>query len=424
MHLQHSLRTTKVRPVDVSAEKHYILGRRDGLQLEVGVSVELCTASASRRHAVVAHDGGGGTYVQDLRSTNGTFMNGHRMEPKIWYPWKVGATVTFGIPGVDCEGATLVLSQTVPLTSEEAISAGLPTCVLKRGRDELLHVCDSAVTLRAGDGAMAASASADAATKRRRCSQVGAVSMQLHPASINSVPACRPELQLFPPVPQKPQRHEDRALLLAKQALVTASKPAVQEANQKKCDKCDGPHPTDVCPHFRKPRETHKDAWANYGNKSPLHMGGAGGNFVLRNARMVPQPGDGSCLFHSLCYGLNAASRDAGARASALRREVANFIARHPKLEIAGDTIEEWVRWDANTTCGKYANRMASGGWGGGIEMAACSLLKRINVHVYERQRSGQFKRISCFNHPSAPKASTVHVLYQGRMHYDALAVT
>lgn len=64
---------------------------------------------------------------------------------------------------------------------------------------------------------------------------------------------------------------------------------------------------------------------------------------------------------------------------------------------------------------------MAVGGWGGGIEMAACSRLKQVNVHVYEQKGGNNFKRISCFNNPKAVK--TVHVLYQGRMHYDALVV-
>merc|ERR1711990_672591 len=39
-----------------------------------------------------------------------------------------------------------------------------------------------------------------------------------------------------------------------------------------KCDKCDGNHATDACPHFRKPREKHKDAWANYGAKMLLEV--------------------------------------------------------------------------------------------------------------------------------------------------------
>lgn len=107
-----------------------------------------------------------------------------------------------------------------------------------------------------------------------------------------------------------------------------------------KCDKCDGPHLTDACPHFRKPREVHKDAWVNYGQKHPLQMGTDGGNYMLKNARMVRQPGDVSCLFHSLSFGLNGGVGNYCQNwASSLRRELAQFIAANPQLEIAGDTL-------------------------------------------------------------------------------------
>lgn len=146
-------------------------------------------------------------------------------------------------------------------------------------------------------------------------------------------------------------------------------------------------------------------------------MGGSGGNVVLRSARVIRQPGDGSCLFHSLNYGLAG-----GSTAQSLRREIASFVQQNPSLQIAGDTLEEWVRWDANSSPSDYARKMAVSGWGGGIEMAACSLLKNVNVHVYENVGRGcgaEFKRISCFDSPNAMK--TIHVLYQGGVHYDAL---
>lgn len=183
------------------------------------------------------------------------------------------------------------------------------------------------------------------------------------------------------------------------------------------CDKCDGKHPTDKCPYYKKEREGHKDAWANYNCKGgPHQMGNTGGNFVLKSARIIRQPGDGSCLFHSLNQGLNS-----GSSAQCLRREIAGFLQQNPSLQIAGDTIEEWVRWDSNTSVSDYARRMAVSGWGGGIEMAACSLLKKVNVHVYEKGRAcaGEFRRISCFENPDALR--TIHVLYQGGLHYDAL---
>jgi len=157
----------------------------------------------------------------------------------------------------------------------------------------------------------------------------------------------------------------------------------------------------------------------NYGRKSPLQMGRSGGKFFLKNGRAVPQPGDGSCLFHSLCFGLFGGCSDR-LRACKLRKELARFVQRHPHLKISGDTLEEWVRWDANSSVDSYTRRMSVGGWGGGIEMAACCLLKRVNVHVYERRRGGTFERISCFDCPQ-PTDRTIHVLYQGGVHYDAL---
>jgi len=185
------------------------------------------------------------------------------------------------------------------------------------------------------------------------------------------------------------------------------------------CDKCDGRHSTDRCPHYKGDREKHKDAWVNYGRKGgPHQMGSSGGNYVMKCARVVRQPGDGSCLFHSLNHGLAS-----GDSAQSLRREIAGFLEKSPTVQIAGDTIEEWVRWDSNSSVADYARRMALSGWGGGIEMAACSLLKNVNVHVYEnasrRGSSNEFKRISCFDCPNA--ARTIHVLYQGGVHYDAL---
>lgn len=186
-----------------------------------------------------------------------------------------------------------------------------------------------------------------------------------------------------------------------------------------KCDRCDGKHHTDRCPYFHKERERHKDAWANYGRKGgPQGMGAPPGNFVLRSARVMRQPGDGSCLFHSLIHGLQS-----GGSAQSLRREIAGFLQHNPSLQISGDTLEEWVRWDSNSTVNDYARRIAVSGWGGGIEMACCSLLKNVNVHVYENSGSrscgAEFKRISCFDSPNAQK--TIHVLYQGGVHYDAL---
>mmetsp|Transcript_73884 Transcript_73884/g.131098 ORF Transcript_73884/g.131098 Transcript_73884/m.131098 type:complete len:399 (-) Transcript_73884:30-1226(-) len=208
----------------------------------------------------------------------------------------------------------------------------------------------------------------------------------------------------------------------ASPALITpaCSTQSSKSSSAGKCDKCDGPHATECCPFFKSGREDHKDAWANYGCKNPLKMGGDAGTFVLRNARVVRQPGDGSCLFHSMAFGLREeCSEDVSA--SALRDALMTYLEANPNVVIAGDKLEEWVQWDAGSTVAGYARRMKTeGSWGGGIEMACCSSMKGVNVHVYERCAGG-FRRISCFQ--SAEARATIHVLYQGRMHYDALSL-
>jgi len=179
------------------------------------------------------------------------------------------------------------------------------------------------------------------------------------------------------------------------------------------CDRCDGCHLTDECPIFKKGRDNHPDAT----RRKPPEMGAPGGNFVLRSARVVRQPGDGSCLFHSMAYGMGG-----GENARSLRREIAKWIDANPNLDIADTPVRDWVKWDSGRSVSQYARSIGVSGWGGGIEMAACARLKSINIHVYEKRSSmkgGGYQRISCFDVKSSRK--TIHVLYQGGVHYDAL---
>jgi len=196
----------------------------------------------------------------------------------------------------------------------------------------------------------------------------------------------------------------------------TTADAAVPKAPAKplKCDRCDGPHESRECPHFKKGRDKHPDAQKGKGSH---HMGASGGNAYLPQGKVVRQPGDGSCLFHSMSYGLRA--HGVNANAGRLRKEIAQFVQTKPNYKISDTPVRDWVKWDAGCSVQTYCSRMSRGGWGGGIEMAACSRLKTVNVHVYERSRKGGYKRISCFDCPGSAK--TVHVLYCGGVHYDAL---
>lgn len=224
--------------------------------------------------------------------------------------------------------------------------------------------------------------------------------------------------QEIPSVARQPMGFWDECQLIARQPT-----PSRQRTT---CDRCDGPHATDRCPHFKKPREQHKDAWTHYGSsKHPKGLQGTTTARVFkRHGHCVSQPGDGDCLFHALCHGLNAGVDGQRTSARELRRELAGFVGRNGTLDIAGDTIEEWVRWDSNSSVAAYAGCMAYSGWGGGLEMAACSRLKGVSIHVYEACGAG-FQRISCFDHqeskPSGKSRKTINLLYQGGVHYNAL---
>ena len=104
---------------------------------------------------------------------------------------------------------------------------------------------------------------------------------------------------------------------------------------------------------------------------------------VLRNCRIIRQPGDGSCLFHSMAYGLQKRSN-----AGKLRAEICSFIQSNPDFKIRyiwyivlievtsltcciytyriSDTpLQDWVKWDTGTSVSEYSRKMSCGSWGG-----------------------------------------------------------
>ena len=194
-------------------------------------------------------------------------------------------------------------------------------------------------------------------------------------------------------------------------------RPASDDEPQKKklcCDRCDGKHLTENCPYFRKERESHPDGQKNFYKKlgSESTLEGA----LLRRAQVIRQPGDGSCLFHSMAYGI-------GGDGASMRSQICSFIKQHPNFKINATPLSDWIKWDSGSSCGEYARRMSRGSWGGGIEMAVCSHIFDVNVHVYEKSSFG-FRRISAFDHPDAAASKKiVRVIYQGGVHYDALRV-
>jgi hypothetical protein len=228
-------------------------------------------------------------------------------------------------------------------------------------------------------------------------------------------------------LPPKHLAGEDpqRSLL---QALVAPEQPVV--ARKGPCDKCDRPdHHADDCPFYKKQREDHPDALLHYGGRKPSGSAEAASAPLksLKGATVVRQPGDGSCLFHSLSYGLGNMDP------ARLRADIATFVASHPDVPISGTPIRDWVLWDSGLDVAAYAARMKTGNhWGGAIELAVCARVKDVCIDVYESGDDRVFRCISSFCNGGAaaplpaastrrPESRTVNVLYTGRVHYDAL---
>lgn len=194
-------------------------------------------------------------------------------------------------------------------------------------------------------------------------------------------------------------------------ALLAALAPAAPAAPKSKgpCDKCDGPHPSDECPHFKKPRDEHKDAHENY-QKTGSSLKVEVVTLQASEVRVLPQPGDGSCLFHSLNHGLK------GPGATALRAELADYVAAHPLELVSGNPISDWLLWETGEGPEAYARSMRNGSrWGGAIEIALCAQLHQALIEIFER-RGDHFVRIAAFG-----QGSRLRLLYGGRVHYDAL---
>ena len=85
---------------------------------------------------------------------------------------------------------------------------------------------------------------------------------------------------------------------------------------------------------------------------------------LVLQARVVPQPGDGACLFHSLADGHQA-------EPLRLRHAIADFIESQPDATICGEPLRAWVKWESRLPPALYAARMRGADcWGGAIEIA------------------------------------------------------
>eukprot|EP00931_Biecheleriopsis_adriatica_P065155 TRINITY_DN39788_c0_g1_i1.p1 TRINITY_DN39788_c0_g1~~TRINITY_DN39788_c0_g1_i1.p1 ORF type:complete len:318 (-),score=50.74 TRINITY_DN39788_c0_g1_i1:165-1118(-) len=154
-------------------------------------------------------------------------------------------------------------------------------------------------------------------------------------------------------------------------------------------------------------------------SEADLDLGQRGLDEQLVEGTVVSQPEDGSCLFHSIAYGL----RD-GTSGDDLRKRVAEVIEDEPSLKIANTSVGEWVAMSAGKSTQAHARALYRGEvWGGGLELAVAAKIRRVNIHVY-KQCPGGFRCITAFNEATA--ARTINVVYRTDpcRHYDALRLS
>jgi hypothetical protein len=115
---------------------------------------------------------------------------------------------------------------------------------------------------------------------------------------------------------------------------------------------------------------------------------------MLKKAIATNVPGDGSCLFHAICYTL----KEKGLTGFLLRDITANIIERHPQASLHGVSVSNWIEWDnpgSSVSAETYARKVRGGLWGGALEMTILASVLNMNIFVYKSNKLKECYRIS-----------------------------
>ena len=148
-----------------------------------------------------------------------------------------------------------------------------------------------------------------------------------------------------------------------------------------------------------------------------------------RVASCLRQPMDGHCMFHSVNVALSG--RTSLEEVFRLRRGVACYMTTHSDSEFGESSLAQWVMRETGKSVAAYARRMARGGWGGAIELAAIARWRNCCIKVFTACREGQradatvedgtpIRTIATFGNDRGGRAD-INLLFVGGAHYDAL---
>jgi hypothetical protein len=124
-----------------------------------------------------------------------------------------------------------------------------------------------------------------------------------------------------------------------------------------------------------------------------------------------------SCLFISIGRLLNKSPDD-------VRSEVCDFMAHNLETEFQGMQIADWIKWQTNaTTPAEYIAMMRKPStWGGAMEIAMCTKLYRVDIHVYSASLI-QKKRLAEFVWDESRTACVqLHISWTGA-HFEPMRV-
>ena len=141
-----------------------------------------------------------------------------------------------------------------------------------------------------------------------------------------------------------------------------------------------------------------------------------------QKAQVVKQPGDGSCMYHSIAFGLNRVRSPAvGYNGPMLRQVAAQYLEKHAGDILPGEHVEQQcptrLRDCAFPDVVERIAGIRGSEYGEELEMCLLSLSCRVRIDVYV-QTGGDFERIWIVG-LSFP--TVISVVTTVGVHYDAL---
>ena len=186
------------------------------------------------------------------------------------------------------------------------------------------------------------------------------------------------------------------------------------------CGRCDGAHPSEECPHYRRARYDHADACPLPAGERPLPSTSI--ELKVASGTLTKMAADGSCLYHALSHG---AGRVGLGKPSAtdLRRTLAHWARDNARLRIATKTLRTWLHWETGGTesFASYVAAQAESGWGGVIEIIGAAHHFHVAVAVWVPVARGRFRQTGIFAPDSVEVKGVINVCRVGGVHYDHL---